>query len=73
MAGDSEACRKVRLSDVGWTDITATTAVTSVLLEALGYEPESAGAVGAGDLPVAAEQGHRRVFLGNWMPSMTAT
>ena len=34
MAGDSEACRKVRLSDVGWTDITATTAVTSVLLEA---------------------------------------
>ena len=40
MAGDSEACRKVRLSDVGWTDITATTAVTSVLLEALGDQPE---------------------------------
>ncbi len=31
-------CDLVRFSDVGWTDITATTATTSIVLEALGYE-----------------------------------
>ena len=40
-AGDPDSCKKVRLSDVGWTDITATTAVTSAILTALGYEPET--------------------------------
>ena len=34
-------CDKVVFSDVGWTDITATTAVTSTILEALGYETET--------------------------------
>ena len=40
LAGDAESCKKVRLSDVGWTDIQATTGVASVLLTALGYEPD---------------------------------
>jgi glycine betaine/proline transport system substrate-binding protein len=31
-------CGMVRFSDVGWTDITATTATTSLVLEALGYQ-----------------------------------
>ena len=31
-------CSKVTFSDVGWTDITATTAATTVVLDALGYE-----------------------------------
>ena len=39
-AGDAESCKTVRLSDVGWTDIQATTGVASVLLGALGYEPD---------------------------------
>jgi glycine betaine/proline transport system substrate-binding protein len=30
------SCDKVTFSDVGWTDITATTAATTVVLEALG-------------------------------------
>ena len=30
-------CGTVTFSDVGWTDITATTAATTVVLEALGY------------------------------------
>ena len=34
----AEGCDKVIFSDVGWTDITATTATASVLLKALGYE-----------------------------------
>ncbi len=36
LAADAESCKKVRLSDVGWTDIQATTGVASVLLTALG-------------------------------------
>ena len=67
----AQSCDKVIFSDVGWTDITATTAATSVVLEALGYETETkvlsvpvtyAGLAG-GDIDV---------FLGNWMPTMEA-
>ena len=39
-AGDPASCKAVRFSDVGWTDITSTTAATSVVLEALGYAPK---------------------------------
>ena len=40
MAGSAFAagCDKVTFSDVGWTDITANTAATTLVLEALGYE-----------------------------------
>ena len=67
-AGD---CSKVTFSDVGWTDITATTAATSAILEALGYETD----VKVLSVPVtytAMEQGDVDVFLGNWMPTMEA-
>lgn len=69
-AGDSESCKKVRLSDVGWTDIQATTGIASVLLTALGYEPE----VIQLSVPVtyaSLKNNDLDVFLGNWMPSMT--
>ena len=36
----AEGCDKVIFSDVGWTDITATTATSALILEALGYETE---------------------------------
>jgi Na+-translocating ferredoxin:NAD+ oxidoreductase RnfE subunit len=36
-AAEPEQCHTVNFSDVGWTDITVTTAVTSVVLESLGY------------------------------------
>ena len=65
------ACQSVTFSDVGWTDITATTAATSVVLEALGYEPE----VRVLSVPVtytAMAEGDVDVFLGNWMPTMEA-
>src|SRR5437764_8027048 len=39
LAGDADSCKTVKFSDVGWTDITATTAVTSRILEGLGYTP----------------------------------
>lgn len=69
-AADAESCKKVRLSDVGWTDIQATTGVASTLLTALGYEPE----VIQLSVPVtyaSLKNNDLDVFLGNWMPSMT--
>jgi glycine betaine/proline transport system substrate-binding protein len=69
-AADPESCKAVRLSDVGWTDIQATTGVTAVLLAALGYEPE----VIQLSVPVTYASLKNKdvdVFLGNWMPSMT--
>ena len=70
-AADAESCKTVRFSDVGWTDITATTAVSSVLLTALGYTPE----VQVLSVPVTYASLKNKdidVFLGNWMPSMAA-
>ncbi|MDA0134421.1 choline ABC transporter substrate-binding protein [Vibrio harveyi] len=62
-------CKTVRFADVGWTDITATTAVTSELLKGLGYKtktdllsvPVTYSSMANGDIDV---------FLGNWMPTM---
>ena len=68
---EDASCKKVRFADVGWTDIQVTTGATSVLLEALGYEAE----VKTLSVPVAYASMKTKdidVFLGNWMPSMTA-
>ena len=35
-AAEPESCKTVRFSDVGWTDITATTALASVVLAGPG-------------------------------------
>ncbi len=70
-AADPQACRTVRFSDVGWTDITATTATTSVVLEGLGYQPT----IQVLSVPVtytSLKNGDIDVFLGNWMPTMEA-
>ena len=68
---DADHCKTVRFSDVGWTDITATTAATSVVLEALGFEPD----VKILSVPVTYASLKNKdidVFLGNWMPTMEA-
>jgi glycine betaine/proline transport system substrate-binding protein len=65
------SCDEVRFSDVGWTDITATTAVAKTVLTALGYDVE----VKVLSVPVtytAMANGDIDVFLGNWMPTMEA-
>lgn len=62
-------CETVRFADVGWTDITATTAVTTELLKGMGYKtktdllsvPVTYSSMANGDIDV---------FLGNWMPTM---
>nr|WP_319484953.1 choline ABC transporter substrate-binding protein [uncultured Cohaesibacter sp.] len=64
-------CSLVTFSDVGWTDITATTATTSTILQALGYKTDTRIL----SLPVtyiSLEEGKVDVFLGTWLPSMEA-
>ena len=66
---DGPQCRTVRLSDIGWADVTATTALFSDIIQDLGYHPK----VTMLSVPVTYEsmkQGDIDVFLGNWMPSM---
>ncbi len=70
-SADPDSCKSVRFSDVGWTDITATTAATSVVLEALGYEPEAV-VLSVPVTYVSLKNGDIDVFLGNWMPTMEA-
>jgi glycine betaine/proline transport system substrate-binding protein len=69
LAADSDACKTVRFSDVGWTDITSTTAMASRILTALGYEPKTTVLA----VPVTYESMKNKdidVFLGNWQPTM---
>ncbi|MCB1455591.1 MAG: choline ABC transporter substrate-binding protein [Nitratireductor sp.] len=70
-AADGEACNTIRFSDVGWTDITATTAVTTFLLKSLGYSTD----IKLLAVPVTYKSMQDKnidVFLGNWMPTMEA-
>ena len=62
-------CQTVKFSDVGWTDITATTAVTSEILKGLGYQTKTQLL----SVPVTYTTLANKdidVFLGNWMPTM---
>jgi glycine betaine/proline transport system substrate-binding protein len=68
-AADPASCQKVRFSDVGWTDITATTALTKSVLKGLGYEP-SDELLSVPVTYVSLKNKNIDVFLGNWMPSM---
>jgi len=70
-AADPASCKTVQFSDVGWTDITATTAATSVVLEGLGYEP-TATVLSVPVTYTSLKNGDIDVFLGNWMPTMEA-
>ena len=70
-AQEPATCKKVIFSDVGWTDITATTAVATTILDSLGYETD----IKVLSLPVtftAMAKGDVDVFLGLWMPTMEA-
>ncbi|MER5172749.1 choline ABC transporter substrate-binding protein [Thioclava sp. GXIMD2076] len=64
-------CGTVRFSDVGWTDITATTETANEILTALGYDVE----VNVLGVPVtfsSLASNDIDVFLGNWMPAQQA-
>ena len=60
-------CRTVRFADIGWTDITSTTALASAVFEALGYTPTTTIA----SVPISFAGLKNRqldVSLGYWWP-----
>jgi len=66
---DPPSCKLVRVSDIGWTDVTATTALFSSLVRELGYDAQ----VTVLSVPVTYASMKNKdidVFLGNWMPTM---
>lgn len=67
-AAEPAACDRVRLADVGWTDLITTNAVTRLLLSELGYRTQ----VKRLSVPETYEALHDNeidVFLDLWMPS----
>ena len=68
---DPLTCQTVRFSDVGWTDVTATTALVAQLLRTIGYTPT----ITVLSVPVTFASIQNKdidVFLGNWMPAQLA-
>jgi glycine betaine/proline transport system substrate-binding protein len=71
VGGEPASCQTVRFSDVGWTDVTATTALVAQLLRTIGYTP----AITVLSVPVTFASMQKKdvdVFLGNWMPAQEA-
>ncbi|MEO4045595.1 choline ABC transporter substrate-binding protein [Pseudomonas sp. CAU 1711] len=68
-AADPARCDVVRFADVGWSDITVTTAVTRQVLTELGYRTR-VKRLSVPDTYKALQAKQIDVFLGNWMPSM---
>lgn len=66
-AADPAACTAPRFSDVGWTDITATTTTSALVLEALGYKPD-VQVLSVAVTYESLKKGDTDIFLGNWMP-----
>lgn len=72
-AAEPAQCATVNFSDVGWTDITVTTAVASTLLDALGYKTKTTMISVPVTYKSLADGKNMDVFLGNWMPTSSLT
>ena len=70
-AADPASCARVRMAEPGWNDLTFTTGVAGVLLEALGYQPQSE-LIGLNVIYEGLKNGDLDVFLGYWDPAMIA-
>jgi glycine betaine/proline transport system substrate-binding protein len=67
LAQDPASCRSVHLVDIGWTDITSTTALASTVFEGLGYQP--ATTVASVPISLAGLKSKQiDVSLGYWWP-----
>ncbi|WP_295472779.1 choline ABC transporter substrate-binding protein [uncultured Pseudomonas sp.] len=72
MAADAAACQNVRMGVVNWTDVIATSAITQVLLDGLGYQTKQTSA--SQQIIFAGIRDQRLdLFLGYWNPLMTQT
>jgi glycine betaine/proline transport system substrate-binding protein len=72
LAGPAQAARDdVRITSVGWTDVTVTSELAVAILQSLGYTSSNMMT----SVPIcyqAMATGESDVFLGNWMPSMAS-
>ena len=72
LAAEPAACKNVRLGVVNWTDVMATSAMTQVLLDGLGYQTKQTSA--SQQIIFAGIRDQRLdLFLGYWNPIMTQT
>lgn len=65
---DPQSCATVKMADPGWSDIAATNALASLVLEGMGYKPK----IDTLAVPIifgGLKDGQVDVFLGNWMPA----
>lgn len=71
-AAEPAVCQNVRLGVVNWTDVIATSAMTQVLLDGLGYTTKQTSA--SQQIIFAGIRDQRLdMFLGYWNPIMTQT
>ncbi|MGV8918986.1 MAG: choline ABC transporter substrate-binding protein [Pseudomonas sp.] len=72
LAAEAPDCQEVRLGVVNWTDVMATSAMTQVLLDGLGYKTKQTSA--SQQIIFAGIRDKRLdMFLGYWDPLMTQT
>ena len=72
LAAEPAACQNVRLGVVNWTDVIATSALTQVMLDGLGYNTKQTSA--SQQIIFAGIRDQRLdMFLGYWNPLMTQT
>lgn len=72
LAAEPAECKAVRLGVVNWTDVIATSAMTQVLLDGLGYDTKQTSA--SQQIIFAGIRDKRLdLFLGYWNPIMTRT
>lgn len=69
LLADDASCKTVRIGAVGWTDVVATTAVASELLQGLGYETKQTQA-SQQIIFAGIQKGQIDAFLGYWKPIM---
>ncbi|TDF80020.1 choline ABC transporter substrate-binding protein [Pseudomonas sp. H9] len=71
-AAEPAVCQNVRLGVVNWTDVIATSAMTQVLLDGLGYKTKQTSASQQIIFTGIRDQ-RLDMFLGYWNPIMTQT
>ena len=69
LSAQASNCRSVNFGVVDWTDVQATTATASELLQRLGYEVNTQK-LSVPEVYQQLSSGKLDVFLGNWMPTM---
>lgn len=66
-AADAPQCQKVRISDLGWTDIALTNNTAEALLDAIGYDATQT-LLGLDVTYMSLKNNEMDVFQGNWRP-----